>query len=323
MQSQGMSSHFWVNPEALALCESRADWVGNVYPIDKHLTELAELAKIVEFCQRQQIQAIVVDGYHFTQGYRKALKSLGLVVLCFDDTNSAGQLWADIIINGAGNAATLGYEHSNPNATLCLGESYRVMRSEFSASQTSPFAQRDELLITLGGSDPLGLTLPLLRSLEQSGFNGKLTVVTGAANQQVEQIHDFTQNSSLSIQHLHDCQAMAKQMQQARLTLAAAGGSQFELQACGCPSVLMVVAENQLNATLEAVNQDWCCWYDCRALATPEATQRLIDQLVAQVHVLWSSDLNLQQWHQNALNTADMNGAQRVVNTLLKALADA
>ena len=48
------------------------------------------------------------------------------------------------------------------------------------------------------------------------------------------------------------------------LTVSAAGSSQFELACAGSPAILLVVADNQLDASLQAVQQGWCDVIDMR-----------------------------------------------------------
>ncbi|GAB5385017.1 MAG: UDP-2,4-diacetamido-2,4,6-trideoxy-beta-L-altropyranose hydrolase [Aliiglaciecola sp.] len=326
LESSNVRTHFVVNSETLALCKHRQDWVGKLYalPLFDHIN--GELNWLKSFCANHPIDGLVIDGYTFSEHYRENFQTLNLPVICFDDMNNSGKLFADLVINGAQEAHKLNYNETAPEAILCIGERYRVLRKEFSNSQSKPFTERTELMVTMGGSDPAMLTLPVLKALEKQDFTGSVNLVTGAANSEVASIAEYVKTSRLNITHHHDCQSMAALMKQSRLTISAAGGSQFELLACCCPSVLVVVADNQLSATCTAEQQGWCKTIDMRSFnqgSAEERTERLhaIQNLVQLAVGLWDQPDKLVKMHQHACAYANTHGAERVVENIQELLS--
>ena len=97
----------------------------------------------------------------------------------------------------------------------------------------------------------------------------------------------------------------------ARLAIAAAGGSQFELAACLTPSVLLVVADNQVNATQQAATQGWCESWDARV--KPDLTA-----LVSRIVSLWENDAELATMHQKAQAHAETQGALELLSCIAR-----
>ncbi|WP_342804697.1 UDP-2,4-diacetamido-2,4,6-trideoxy-beta-L-altropyranose hydrolase [Alteromonas sp. M12] len=304
---------FMLNAEASKISNARQDWVGQTIVIPETTEDAQEIDLIAQFCRLNSVVAIVIDGYHFTSQYRQRLAQLDYPIICFDDMNNSGNLYADLIINGSGSAHQLKYDVNQPNTHLCIGESYRVLRQEFCEFKQQTFEQREYFTIIMGGSDPNNLTLPLLQCIEQKGFDGKLKVITGAAYPYLQELNKCIQVSELDIQHLHDCQQIAKSFLQTRLAISAAGGSQFELHATATPSCLVTVADNQLNATQAAVKQGWCIAEDFSKMQSDNEKLGLIEDVTARLLVLWSDDTRLLQMHNRALGSSDTNGSQRII----------
>jgi UDP-2,4-diacetamido-2,4,6-trideoxy-beta-L-altropyranose hydrolase len=300
---------FAIRQTSLPFCQSRHDWVGRIVIVPD-----CESQQEVQWLQTQpefnQADWLVLDGYQFDSDYQQALKSAGKPLAIFDDNNDAGLLHADLIINGASQASQLGYEQTAPNAAYCLGEQYRVLRREFSLVEPVPFSERKDLVISFGGSDPLDITLRLLKELEHLQADMPIRVITGAAYAGFEDLKAYVQNTALNIQHLHNHQQMADCFGRARLAVSAAGGSQFELLACATPSILAIVADNQRQASQQASQQGWCEVLDMTA-------EQNVSRLAKTALELWHHPQKLLSMYQQAFARTDTGGASRVVEAML------
>lgn len=317
VEQASLSVVFVMRSETAALAQCRNDWVGEVELLPASLKQQQEPQWLAQYCQAQQVRVLVLDGYQFSGDYRQDLsQTTQLLKVVFDDNNNSGPLCADVVINGASNAAQLAYNLTAPQATLCIGEQYRILRQEFCQPQiSSPWSQRDKLVLVMGGSDPYNLTQQILQGLAESGFQDKLTVVTGSAYQNRAALRQTIQQSVFDIEHIENCQQMAMLFAQSRLVVSAAGGTQFELLACRTPSLLLVVADNQLNATQEARKQGWCESIDARL---GDNTKQIVSTILA----LWSAPQRLQYMHQQSQQWADTQGTSRVVRQILTLVAE-
>jgi UDP-2,4-diacetamido-2,4,6-trideoxy-beta-L-altropyranose hydrolase len=303
----GHEVFFFMSQGSQHFCRKRTDWPGTIIPIadmDKSL----EPEWIGNQCTNLQADWLVLDGYLFAQAYRQSLQSNAFNLAVFDDMNNSGALYADMVINGARNAALNGYQLTAPKAQLAIGQCYQVLRQEFLQLTNKEWSNRKNLTLMFGGSDPNNLTLLALQSLHKANASMPITIITGAAYDGLHELARFIKSSELDITHLHDCQNMAEVMVNTKLALSAAGGSQFELLTCATPSMLVVVAENQKNASQDAANQGWCQVVNSDDLSA--------DEWVMQCLSLWQQPDLLRTMHQKALLYPTVDGAKNIVELM-------
>lgn len=326
LNKEQFDSVFLVNSEAETICQSREDWVGKVIVVPSNINVDEELSFIAQQCNDEKAQVFVLDGYQFDDGYRANLKPLSIPIICFDDSSLDSQnppccLHADIIINGVSDAVQVDYQQANPTSKLCVGDKFRVLRDEFVTVKTNDLDNRKRVTISMGGSDPLDLSRPLLIALKNKNLNDKLTLITGAAYANLDWLKEFKQYNAFNFEHIHDCQHIAQVFADSRWVISAAGGSQFELQSCGAPASLLIVADNQLGATSSATKQGWCTSFDCRNVLDNPQRAQLVNSVVEQMIAMLHAPERLQEMSRNALLTADVLGAKRVVSCIKQTIA--
>ncbi|MFT6898245.1 MAG: UDP-2,4-diacetamido-2,4,6-trideoxy-beta-L-altropyranose hydrolase [Paraglaciecola sp.] len=318
--SQGLGENdvevvFVVNETTLAYCCSRHDWFGEVMVIPQ-MTMVDECNWLNKKCAALQADWLILDGYSFDYEYRRNVSNISASLAIFDDGNLCSVAKPDprvqLVINWATQAEQLPYREVVPNASLCVGDNFRVLRQEFLKKNNTPWLQRRGLLLMFGGSDPFDLTLPLLTLFCQSAVRMPIIVVTGAAYQHTRALQVVISNSELSITHLHDCQNMAQVLGNARLVISAAGASQYELLSCATPCILTVVAENQRFASEKAAKQGWCT---VKQYDDTQPTNTL-KQLCELGLGLWQQPELLLAMHRHALEHQNEMGITRIINML-------
>ena len=99
----------------------------------------------------------VLDGYHFTPEYQKAIRNAGIHLLVIDDMNHLPHYHTDILLNQNIHALELNY-NCDGDTTLFLGTSYVLLRREFlkyrDVKRKIPERAKN-ILVTLGGADPI------------------------------------------------------------------------------------------------------------------------------------------------------------------------
>lgn len=306
---------FVVKADTVSLCKQRQDWCGELLVLPEHLPQADEPAYLAAYCKRQQVAALVLDGYQFATQYRQSLSEIAVKHIIFDDNNDSGPLFADLVINGASNAEQLAYAVSAPQAVLCVGSAYRLLRQEFNHPDYKlEWYLRSKLTLVMGGSDPRNFSIKILRQLEQQGFRAKITLATGGAYAHVDELKQFLSQSALHVEHLQNCQTMAELFGQSLLVVSAAGGSQFELQAMYSPALLLVIADNQRNATLQAAKQAWCEAINC-------ITEDNIELICERLTDLWSKHQQLELMHDNCKSLPQHDGASKVADCILQLIS--
>ena len=309
--SCGHNVLFFMSQRSQHFCGNRTDWQGEILAIPEAIADIdktAELDWLITQCTDLRVDWLVLDGYQFDQAYCYAVQSNAFKFAVFDDMNNSGTLYADMVINGALNASLHSYQLTAPKALLAVGQGYQVLRQEFLQPMNKKWSDRKSLTLMFGGSDPKGLTIMAIQSLYKVNASMPITIITGAAFVGLNDLADLIKTSGLDITHLHDCQNMAAVLVKTKLALSAAGGSQFELLACATPSILVVVAENQKNASQDAASQGWCQVVNNDELSA--------DEWVEQCLSLWQQPELLNSMHQKALLYPAVDGAKNIVELM-------
>ncbi len=215
-------------------------------------TELESLGYQAKLLDTQDLQTnlsdslwdfIAIDSYVLPlESYEQAVECAE-VCLFFDDTLRLPYPQG-ILLNSASGVDCAQYRAKYPKHTLFLGSDYRLLQAPFArALQSSVIPLKQEVqkvLITLGGSDILGLNQPLVVALREAFPSLEL--------------HCITKDSHLIGQNVKghyglNAQEMADLIGQMDICICACGQSLGEILACGIPAIALEVAENQ-NANL-------------------------------------------------------------------------
>jgi len=261
-----------------------------------------------EFWQlAEQVDLVILDHYGYSADDIAQLYQHQSNLLVLDDMNDRGDFPAKWLLN------PLHQEYSKQIEFPLTGSRYALLRPSFyqlDEGQNLP----QQLLITLGGTDPLSLTLPILKALLASGLPTQyIQVLLGANAKNADQVIKFCHDNSIAFeQGLADVTPL---MNQARMAISAAGGTLFELACMGVPTVFAQVADNQTRSVEQHEPLGWfrSVRFDN---VSEEIHQQCVEQLVEEVNDLWL-DLG---WQQNAGSTArslvDGAGAERVAKTI-------
>lgn len=302
LDEQMVEVYFFIRQSTRENCLSRHDWVGRLCLIPDEIALEQEPQWIQQQALKQDASLLILDGYQFHPEYRQQLRALlqphTIPLVLYDDTNSdlcpKGLLHADVVVNTAPTAERLNYEATAPDAKLCLGSGFQLLRQEFYVQESVAWARRHSLTIVMGGSDVNNLTIPIIEALDAIDFPAPVRVLTGSAYPFAAELKRIIANSALAIQHLPNCQTVADVFSHSKLVLSSGGSSQFELLTCATPAILTVVADNQLPATIAAKQQGWCDMMDCRGISTTPNTKQHITGLVERVQALWQDAQQLE-----------------------------
>jgi len=191
---------------------------------------------------------LILDGYHFTPEYQKAIKDAGIRLLVIDDMNHLPYYHADIILNQNIHATDLKY-NCDPDTKLLLGPKYVLLRREFlkykDFKRQIPDKAR-KILVTMGGADPDNVTLKVIQALNLLGDPDlEVKVVIGPSNPHIDSLREAVLHSPFSVLLLHAIDNMADLMAWADVAITAGGSTCWELAYMGVPMIALILAENQ------------------------------------------------------------------------------
>ncbi|WP_188261930.1 UDP-2,4-diacetamido-2,4,6-trideoxy-beta-L-altropyranose hydrolase [Azospirillum tabaci] len=288
--------------------------------IDAAPGSAADLAATRAIAVEAGVAAVVLDGYGFGEDWRAGLAGTGLCILAFDDAGSGEPIHARLIVNAAPDAASLPYRKGNPDARLLLGPAHAPLRREVreaAAAPKPPLEERRGLLVTFGGSDPLGLTAPVIERLAPRLPPGVwLDVAVGGAVRDAAAVEAAAGCFKDSVRLHRDTPRMGHLMAQAGLAVSAAGTTTGELAAIGTPAVLVTIADNQLEAARQSEALGWCALV---AGQTEGAAERIADMALE----LWADPARRRTMAGKLAGIVDGRGALRIAQALAEAVTNA
>lgn len=206
----------------------------------------------------------VIDGYHNSRGFFDHLTRLGCLHAVIDDNVETQAVEPDIVINQNPHAAAEMYA-AFPRAELLLGLKFallrRSVREHASVEEAEERPERPKALISMGGSDPLGLTLPLVREI--GPLDCDVRVAVGPANVRAEEIRSEIEVHGAAtevepddyISELADCSC----------AVIGAGSTLWEAAFLGVPTIGVIVADNQAASARSAQSLGFTCTIEGRA----------------------------------------------------------
>ena len=186
--------------------------------------------------------ALVADGYAFGCEHQRRWQARK-PLLAIDDIAAHEQL-ADLVVN-----QILGFDGSRyvcaEHTRLLLGHPYVLLRREFRVAATSELeTEARAVVVTFGGTDPAGASVPMTRALLASlppEQPVELIVGGGVAPEVRAELEGLAGRLVLH----HDVREMAGLLRRAALVVSAAGTTVWEAMACATPVATLAVADNQ------------------------------------------------------------------------------
>ncbi len=188
------------------------------------------------------------------------------------------------------------------------------MRPEFFNCRIKSLQRRaagklEEILVSLGGVDIKNHTAELLIALKTCDLPRtiKITVVMGGAAPHLDEIKNIAKNCPWPVEVLSGISDMAERMTRADLAIGAGGGTSWERCTLGLPTLLIVLAENQIFAS-QALQASG-------AVELIDSNKSLGPQLSSLLSKLQSSDV-LSEMSLAASKVCDGNGTFNIVKAM-------
>lgn len=266
-----------------------------------------------KLAQENAAKWIAVDGYFFGTEYQKRIKDEGFSLLFVDDNAHTDHYRADLVLNQNLHACEEMYAKREPYTRLLLGSRYALLRREFlhwrDGKSESP-EKATRLLVTLGGADPDNVTSKVISAIEELDLPELETkVVVGPLNKNLPALQAQLYRNRQKITLLTERVDMPELLAWADAAVAGAGSTSWELCFMGVPSLLIVLAENQIHVADKLEKEG-------AAVNLGECTRRSSHAVAEQVRqVLLTKTLRI-DLAEHARGIVDGRGAQRVVRHL-------
>ena len=194
---------------------------------------------------------LVIDGYKFEREFFEILENQATHFAVIDDNVETKALAPSVVINQNPHATPEMYAHMSGAPQLLLGLQYALLRREvLEATKQLINTVAGKVFIAMGGSDFLQLTAPIVDGLKDLDI--EICVAIGPTNGQRQQIEE-------TVKSIHRARVIAQvdyitELASSSLAILAAGSSLWEAAALGVPSLGLIVADNQIGASVGAEN---------------------------------------------------------------------
>ena len=249
VQERGHGSHLLPAPEAPAddKATPHSAWLG--------VTRAQDARDCQPILDDLRPDWLVVDHYALDAAWERAVRPAVGQVLAIDDLADRPHECHLLLDQNLGRA-TEDYDGLVPaECARLIGPRYALLRPEFRARREESLARRkdgwlEHILVSLGGVDRDNATGQVLDALADAGLPAecRITVVLGRSAPWTEDIRERAARIPVPTELRVGVRDMAGLMVEADLAIGAAGSSAWERCCLGLPTLLVVLAENQVSA---------------------------------------------------------------------------
>lgn len=203
---------------------------------------------------RLSVRWVVVDTYAADESFFAGLQGETFHVCVIDDLADRNLSSASLLINPTPGSELWAGRRCR-GVEVLAGSSYALLHRAFSKAREDrgepPCRPPQQVLVTLGGSDPRGLSGPAVRAVGALLSGAEVSLVLGPAASPAAD--ELDTDSKVTIFQGLSPQEMAGEMAKSDLAIASPSTTAWELSCLGVPTLAVVVAENQRrNATVLA-----------------------------------------------------------------------
>lgn len=199
---------------------------------------------------------IVVDHYSLDHRWERAAKPDGCLIMVIDDLADRAH-HCDLLLDQNLGKQVSHYQNLVPEGCVVLaGPRNALLRPEFSLLRMESLERRHsgrvhKILVALGGVDVENCTGAILEALRQCEIPETLefVVVMGPTAPHLDTVKAIASGSPWPVTVLCGISDMAERMAAADLAIGAGGGTSWERCCLGLPTLLVVLAENQVFAS--------------------------------------------------------------------------
>jgi len=215
-----------------------------------------ELSMIKNLTAQMRVDVIILDINNYNtfsdfdtyNHYLESLKNLRLFIVSFEDFKIHPSV-SDILIIPYVGAKKIKLQKEK-KCKYMLGPRYYVLRNEFlDIKQININKKIKNILITMGGSDPEGITLKVLEALNATEINFNLKIIIGDFSKIADiEIKNTLSNYKGSYSINRTVDNIAQIMTESDIAIINSGLTKYETSAIGLPSI--VISNNKYHSEL-------------------------------------------------------------------------
>jgi len=282
-------------------------WLGSDWTTDAAKTKLAIGESLIDW--------LIVDHYAIDVRWEQALRSKCHKLMVIDDLADR-QHECDLLLDQNLGRIAADYSPLVPSDSIVLaGPHFALLRPEFAEFRDYSLRRRttskiDNLLITMGGIDQGDATGKILEALKGCSLpkGCEITVIMRQDAPWLSRVNLLATEMPWPTKVKVNVENVAELMANSNLAIGAAGSTSWERCCLGLPTIIIVLAENQMKIA-DALAQNGCA----KVLGPPDAISKNLRSLL---HMLTIE--KLYQMTQSSSTITDGQGVDRVRHILLE-----
>ncbi|MGG1481162.1 UDP-2,4-diacetamido-2,4,6-trideoxy-beta-L-altropyranose hydrolase [Bacillus smithii] len=261
-----------------------------------------DVMKTRQLFLRQDYDICVVDHYWIDEKWEKMIHPFVKRLIVIDDLANRSHDCEILLDQNVVSNYEHRYDHLVPKyCKKLLGPKYLILREEFTRIRKKIIPRKGDvrnLLIFMGGSDPTGETLKVMKAFEN--FDASfyhVDVVVGQANPDREAVRTYCEKFGFA----YHCQIdyLASLMAKADFSIGAGGSTTWERCYVGLPSSSTIVADNQVEATKMAARLGVVINLGWHEKVTSQTYEKLLNQIIEQKETIQKMSMNGLQLTEN------------------------
>ncbi len=224
---------------------AHASWLGTDWQTDAEQTKAVLADDVFDW--------MVIDHYALDARWERQLKSSYRKLMVIDDIADRPHDCDLLLDQNLGRTSQDYAGFVSKDCQVLFGPQYALLRPEFSELRQYSLARRaspslKHLLISMGGVDKDNATGQILIALKDCSLpvDLRITVVMGLHAPWLEQVRHQAKELSIPTEVLVGVENIAKLMADSDLAIGAAGSTSWERCCLGLPTLLVVLANNQI-----------------------------------------------------------------------------
>ncbi|WP_298624455.1 UDP-2,4-diacetamido-2,4,6-trideoxy-beta-L-altropyranose hydrolase [uncultured Zoogloea sp.] len=229
---------------------------GAVNPVHHHwlgATQAQDAEACTPYLAAECPDWLIVDHYALDARWERALEAYFRKLMVIDDLADRPHK-CDLLLDQTYGRVDEDYRQLVPADCLLLcGSQYALLRPEFAALRPYSLQRRSrpalrELLVTMGGVDKDNATSRVLEALRTCPLptDSRITVIMGVTAPWLDEVRKQAHDMPWITRVLVGVRDIAQLMSDCDLAVGAAGTTSWERCCLGVPTIMVVLAENQI-----------------------------------------------------------------------------
>ncbi|MFA5216542.1 UDP-2,4-diacetamido-2,4,6-trideoxy-beta-L-altropyranose hydrolase [Sulfuricurvum sp.] len=220
-------------------CQELSGNIIDQIPYPVHILTSNAPEELIQYILFHNITLVVFDHYGIDASYEKQIKEqTGVTILSLDDTYQPH--FCDILFNPNVYAQRERYTDLVPHhCTIQCAPP--LIREEFKQAKLHPKPSTDAIFISMGGSDPMNLSMQILHALPP---DAQVNLVTTSSNPHLE-ILTLYSNEHPNIRLHVNSSNIAELMHESALAIITPSSIAHEVMYMGLPFIAIQSADNQ------------------------------------------------------------------------------